>query len=213
MSIPEFTLVCFIVLAAVIWRIWMYRRHWQDILVEGTEEALDPWENKAILWLARGGGLGLLPKAPGTWGSLGGLGWTAVLLLPGNFWIFVSGTLVAAGVSVWMCGRAEELLNQTDPGEIVLDEIIAVPACFIGLLGPLHFNGGNFPVIADLIHQPAAWCWVASGFALFRLFDIWKPPPIRQSQNLSGGWGVTVDELLAAVYVNIGFQGAWLVMH
>jgi len=212
MSIPEFTLVSFIILAAVIWRIWMYRRHWQDILVEGTEEALDPWGNKAILWLARGGGLGLLPKAPGTWGSLGGLGWTALLLLTGDFWVFVCGTLAAAGVSVWICGRAEELLNQTDPGEIVLDEIIAVPACFIGLLGTLHFNRGNFPVVADCIHQPDAWCWIVAGFVLFRLFDIWKPPPIRQSQNLSNGWGVTVDDLLAAIYVNIVLQGVWLVV-
>ena len=52
-----------------------------------------------------------------------------------------------------------------------------------------------------------------AGFALFRLFDIWKPPPIRQSQNLAGGWGVTVDDLLAAVYVNIVLQGAWLVVY
>ena len=212
MSIPEFTLVCFIVLAAVIWRIWMYRRHWQDILVEGTEEALDPWENKAILWFARGGGLGLLPKAPGTWGSLGGLGWTALLLLSGNFWVFVSGTLVAAGVSVWICGRAEELLNQTDPGEIVLDEIIAVPICFLGIFGVMEFNGPGQPTL-DAFFRIQNWgAWTIAAFALFRLFDIWKPGPINTIQKMENGWGVTMDDVLAGVVVSVILGAAFFVL-
>jgi len=164
--------------------------------------------DRAVLWLARGGGLGLLPKAPGTWGSLGGIAWAALLLVPGNLWFFIAGTSLGAGASIWICGRAERILDQTDPGEIVIDEIIALPICYLGLLIPLHLNDTSI-ALADLAPNAATWYWVALGFAFFRLFDIWKPSPIRQLQNLPGGWGVTMDDLLAAIYTAATLQLIW----
>jgi phosphatidylglycerophosphatase A len=164
--------------------------------------------DRAVLWLARGGGLGLLPKAPGTWGSLGGIAWTALLLLPGNLWIFIAGAVLGVAASIWICGRAEQILDQTDPGEIVIDEIIALPICYLGLLIPLHLNNASI-TLAALANNAATWYWAAAGFAIFRLFDIWKPTPIRQLQNLPGGWGVTLDDLLAAIYTAVVLQLTW----
>jgi phosphatidylglycerophosphatase A len=84
---------------------------------------------------------------------------------------------------------------------VVLDEIIAVPLCFSAwVLSQVHSTGQMPPV--SYFFSGNHWLGVAAIFAAFRLFDIWKPWPVRQSQSLPGGWGVTVDDLLAAVYVN-----------
>jgi phosphatidylglycerophosphatase A len=67
-------------------------------------------------------------------------------------------------------------MGKKDPSCVVIDEIAAVPVALAGVGG---------------------W-WIVLGFCLFRLFDVWKPWPIRQSQELPGGWGIVVDDLLAA---------------
>jgi phosphatidylglycerophosphatase A len=85
-----------------------------------------------------------------------------------------------------------------DPNCIVIDEIIAIPICFLGWMAvdptidcPMWFlTEGRWKITAGIL------------FA-FRVFDIWKPWPVRQSQRLPGGWGVTVDDVLAAIYVAI----------
>ena len=174
-GIWEFATALFIT-AFLLWHFWVSRRHWQDILLEGTEESRSG--NRLILFIARGAGLGLLSKAPGTWGSVGGLAWAALLLTTGNIWLYLAGMLVGFALSIWICDRAEKLLKKNDPSEIVLDEIVAVPMCFTGLLATQHFD-------PQLLLQPVTWCWASAGFVLFRLFDIWKPPPIHQLQNHS----------------------------
>ena len=97
--------------------------------------------DRLILLLARGGGLGLAPKAPGTVGTLGGFPLTALLLVPGNFWIYLAGCAVLMPLSAWVCGEAERILDRKDPGEVVLDEIIAVPMCFLGVFALMTFQG------------------------------------------------------------------------
>ena len=158
--------------------------------------------DRPILWLAQGFGVGRIPFAPGTWGSLLGIPFLAVLLWPGSGWIALAGFLGGCALSVYCCGRAERLLGQTDPGSVVLDEIVAIPLCFLSWIGVACWRSGSLPGPESLFRRDQSLALVVI-FALFRLFDIWKPWPVRQSQRLPGGWGVTVDDLLAAGYVNL----------
>jgi phosphatidylglycerophosphatase A len=154
-----------------------------------------------LLWIAQGFGIGRIPIAPGTFGSLLGLVWFALLLLTGNGWCFLGGTLAGLALSVWLCGKAEKTLNQKDPGSVVLDEIAAMPVCFAGWLGIALGKAGAFPGLESFV-SGHAWLMTVAVFAAFRFFDVVKPWPVHQSQSLPGGWGVTVDDALAAVYVN-----------
>src|SRR5690606_35599236 len=106
----------------------------------------------------------------------------------------------AIPVSVWVCGRAEILMAQRDPSSVVLDEIVAVPFSFLWWIGETWTRTGDFPASGQLFEN--VWLLPAV-FAAFRLFDILKPWPVGPSQALPGGWGVTIDDLLAAVYVNL----------
>jgi phosphatidylglycerophosphatase A len=157
--------------------------------------------NTFLLWLAQGFGVGRIPKAPGTFGSVVGFAWFALLLLTGNLWLYLLGTLVGLGLSVWLCGAGEKILKARDPGSIVFDEIAAIPVCFIGwiLIGSSKGVGLPTPGYFFSTHLIP----VIGIFIAFRLFDVWKPWPVRQSQSLRGGWGVTVDDALAAIYVNV----------
>lgn len=153
-----------------------------------------------VLWVAQGFGTGRARFAPGTFGTLPGLLWAILLMMPGNFWFYSVMTLAGLGCSVWLCGEAERLLGCSDPSSVVLDEITAMPLCFLPFCLPMDPAGGF----------ASDWIWTARGgvvcalaFGLFRLFDIWKPWPVRQSQHLPEGWGVTVDDALAAVYTAI----------
>jgi phosphatidylglycerophosphatase A len=168
------------------------------------------------LWIAQGFGIGRIPFAPGTFGSVLGVLWFAILLSSRNLWLLLAGTLVAVALSVWLCGVAEKVLHQTDPGSVVLDEIAAMPVCYFSWLGILLFKHGSFPAFDDFF-GPHTWPLSIGIFAAFRFFDVVKPWPVRQSQSLPAGWGVTIDDLLAAVYVNIltcaVYLGKQLVAH
>jgi phosphatidylglycerophosphatase A len=159
------------------------------------------------LWIAQGFGLGRIPFAPGTFGSLGGLLWFGVLLYPGRWELFLPGCLLGLAVSVWSCGVAEKVLGRTDPGCVVMDEIAAMPCCFAVWCATAASGGRPWPGV-DLFLSSAGLPWTVAVFCLFRLFDIWKPWPVKQSQELPGGWGVTVDDLLAAGYVNLVIAAA-----
>jgi phosphatidylglycerophosphatase A len=158
--------------------------------------------NSLVLWIAQGFGIGRIRWAPGTWGSVLGLGWFALLLCTGNIWLFALGTILGFAASVWFCGRAEKILDQVDPPSVVLDEVTAMPACFALWVYAGYSWAHALPGVQAFIHN-GMWVMTAGVFLVFRLFDIWKPWPVRQSQSLPGGWGVTVDDFLAAVYVNI----------
>ena len=153
-----------------------------------------------LLWIAWGFDIGRIRWAPGTFGSVVGLLWFAILLSTQNIFFFAAGAVGAVLVSVWICGKAEEILRQRDPGSIVLDEICAVPLCFVPWLVSELVHKGAWPPL-ETFFGAKSWYITAVIFVLFRIFDILKPWPVRQSQRLPGGWGVVADDVLAAVYV------------
>jgi phosphatidylglycerophosphatase A len=163
-----------------------------------------------LLWAAQGFGLGRIPWAPGTFGSLGGLLWLMVSLNSGSVVVFVLAQLAAIAFSVRACGVAEKVLRQKDPGSVVLDEIVAVPLCFLSWIGIVFARTGALPAAEYFFSRDTTW-FTLGVFVLFRLFDIAKPWPVRGSQSLPGGWGVTVDDLLAAGYVSLVVLGVFLV--
>jgi len=133
--------------------------------------------------LAFGLGSGLAPWAPGTFGSLLGVAvawWTLPLGL--EWRLGIAAGLVASGF--WLCGEAARRIGVHDPPGIVWDEIAAI-------------------YLVLLAAPPEIGLW-ALGFGLFRLFDIWKPWPIRDlDHRLGGGPGIMLDDLVAALYAAI----------
>jgi phosphatidylglycerophosphatase A len=161
------------------------------------------FKDRIILFLAQGLGSGRAPFAPGTFGSFVGFGFFLALLVPGNPALFAVVILFSIFLSVLCAERGEEILHQKDPGSIVIDEIIAIPICFCGWIAVAgfhhpawYFENGNWKISLAIL-------------LAFRVFDIWKPTPIRESQRLPAGWGVTIDDVLAAIYVAI-LSGIWL---
>lgn len=157
--------------------------------------------NSLLLWVAQGFGIGRIPVATGTFGSLAGLLWFGLLLLSRNFWCVAGGTLAGLALSVPLCDRAEKMLGQKDPGSVVFDEIAAMPLCFLGWVGILVWKTGSMPA-PEFFYSAPTWPWTAGVFVAFRFFDVLKPWPVGGSQVLPGGWGITVDDALAAGYVN-----------
>ena len=139
-----------------------------------------------VLLLAFGFGSGLSPKAPGTFGSLAALPFFLLLGgLPLPLFLLVVGLVSVAGI--WICGRAATLMGVHDHGGIVLDEFAGQ---WLTLL----------PLVPVSNWSLATGLWVLLGFALFRLFDILKPWPIRWfDENVHGGLGIMVDDIAAAV--------------
>lgn len=138
---------------------------------------------------------------PGTFGSAVGLLWVAALLCTGNLFLYVAGSVALIPVSVWLCGEGEKILRRKDPGSVVMDEIVAMPWCFLGWVAHQSSTAG-WPGPRFFLSEHH-WMIGAGIFILFRIFDVTKPWPVRGSQSLPGGWGVTVDDLLAAGYVNL----------
>jgi phosphatidylglycerophosphatase A len=167
--------------------------------------------NKLVLFIAQGFGAGRIPVAPGTFGSLVGIGWFLLLLRPGSLLFFVAGTAAGGALSVWLCGLAENLLRKKDPGSVVLDEVAAMPLAFAGWTCLYIAKHAALPSPSHFFRRET-WLLTLATFALFRFFDIYKPWPVRQSQSLPGGWGVTVDDFLAALYTAVisGLLAAWL---
>lgn len=161
----------------------------------------DQFQNRLILFIAQGLGTGLIPFAPGTFGTILGIGWFALLVSTGSIWGYFGLAIEGIAFSIWLCDDAERILGQTDPGSVVLDEIVAIPFCFLPWVLTEWFRLGHVMPPVEIFFTGSAWWGVLGVFVLFRLFDIWKPWPIRRLQDLPGGWGVTVDDLLAAVYV------------
>ena len=131
--------------------------------------------------IAFGFGAGLVPIAPGTWGTL--------LAFP-LFWLlqpqtdaleFLLAAAILFGLGVWACDATGRALGVADHGGMVWDETVAF--------------------LLVLFFTPAALHWQALAFLIFRLFDILKPPPIRHyDRTLKNGFGVMFDDLIAAFY-------------
>lgn len=145
-------------------------------------------------FIALGFGSGLAPAAPGTFGTLAGLGlyWLLALVAPPLVIAFLA--IPAFFLGVWACERTGRDLGVQDHGAMVWDEIVA------------------FLPLAALASSSLALQAVA--FVLFRLFDIWKPYPIRLvEKNVKGGMGVMVDDLMAGAYAYVAFVLFVVVMH
>lgn len=146
---------------------------------------------KAGRWIAIWFGCGLSPIAPGTAGSLAALGIGFALVRFAGFqaWHFALLAVPFTALGIWAADCEEKLCGKTDPGSCVVDEVVGQ---WIALAG------------ATSLAWPA---WVIA-FALFRLFDIWKPFPIDQLQSLRGGWGIMADDVLAGIYAALVLYAA-----
>ena len=138
---------------------------------------------------ATGFGSGFAPVTPGTFGSLVGILFVW-LLFPENLLGQMIYLVLVTGLAVWSSGWLAEVEGQKDPGKIVADEIAG--QAFVFFLLP--------------IGSVSQWQTLLAGFALFRLFDIVKPPPIRRMESLPGGWGIVMDDVLAGLFANIVLQ-------
>lgn len=142
------------------------------------------------------GPIGYWGRAPGTNGTLIGLLVYTVLFhqLP----ILGQAVLLAVfiGLALILCDEGERRLMKVDPGEMILDEVVAVPLCFLGMQSQMAATGH-------------VWAYMLAGFILFRIFDILKPFGISRLQRYPGGMGVVLDDLAAAVATNLTL---WLLL-
>ncbi len=128
-------------------------------------------------------GSGYAPRAPGTAGSLAGLAAAILLREFAGFawWHFLLLAAALFPLSVWAATRTARALGLKDPGLVVVDEVLGQ---WVALAGAHPFN----------------WKSYVAAFVLFRLFDIWKPPPVRQLETLSEGLGIVADDVMAGGY-------------
>ena len=152
---------------------------------------LDASQRRALLghpggWIACGFGSGLSPWAPGTVGSLAALlPWLALRDLP---WpTYLAALALAFALGTWASNVAIARIRIDDPGVVVWDEFV-----------------GQWIALLPLVIAPRAWPWAVVGFALFRLFDIWKPWPVSWAdRRVKGGFGVMLDDVVAGCYAAI----------
>ena len=148
------------------------------------------------LLIATGFGCGHVPVAPGTAGSLAALPLVALLWWAGGSYAVAAGAVVVTLLGFASAGVAESHFGRRDPGPVVVDEI-----------------AGQMVSLAFLAPSPVS---LATGFLLFRIFDIWKPPFVRQAERLPGASGIMTDDLVAGIYANVlhqalgwAFPGWW----
>jgi len=138
------------------------------------------------VWIATVAGAGYFPVAPGTVGSAVGVGLVAALgairLAPAARVALVAlAAAVLFAVGVWSAGRCEEYFGRTDPGHVVIDEVVG-------------------QMVTLLLAAQASWQMLLAGFVLFRIFDVAKPYPVCRAERLPAGWGIMVDDVLAGAY-------------
>ena len=187
-------------------------------------------------------GVGYIPKAPGTFGSLvgiivailthpvslfllltasinghtiySGIGvdipplqerWAFVVLLVPSMFVFLCVSLVG----VWSSSKAAAYAGVSDPQFVVIDEVSGMVLTLVLGIAPLGLpthllpteNASVFALYSGL--SLLNWKYLLLGFLLFRLFDIWKPFPVRQLEKLPRGWGIMADDWMAGIYAAI----------
>ena len=191
------------------------------------------------LALATALGVGYIPKAPGTFGSLVGIA-VAIFTHPISLitiigLLFFSGTgrgidlpmfnghsapvlllipslaalLIVGAIGAWSSSRVSSFAGVEDPQYVVIDEVSGMQLTLVLAIMPLGLPtqlvpGDQASVFAlysafSLLN----WKYLLLGFILFRVFDIWKPWPIRRLEKLPGGWGIMADDWMAGVYAAI----------
>lgn len=163
-----------------------------------TKKILTATQCRALLthvdgWIATGFGSGFVPRAPGTLGSAVALipWWFLLRQLPMTGYLII--LVIASAIGVWACDMAGRRIGVDDHRALVWDE-------FVGQWIALFL-------------APAGWAWMLAGFALFRLFDVWKPWPVRVADRaVHGGFGVMLDDVLAGLYALLVLQAAALLL-
>jgi phosphatidylglycerophosphatase A len=158
---------------------------------------------RLALAIATAFGVGYLPKAPGTLGSLVGVLLTVLTLFVGtwpgpcgdnlpiytrlSFLAAMGGLIIFISIAgVWAAGRVAAHLHIKDPQIVVVDEVSGQLISYLGFMTLPCFN--------------LDWRSLLAGFILFRVFDIWKPFPIRRAESLPGGLGIMADDWIAGLY-------------
>jgi phosphatidylglycerophosphatase A len=197
---------------------------------------------RLALAIATAMGVGYIPKAPGTFGSLvgiavailthpvcmfillsstinhrtlyGGIGidlppleerWAFVVLLVPSMFAF----LCVSAIGVWSSSRVAAHAGIPDPQYVVVDEVAGMMLTLVLGIAPLGLpthllpteNASVFALYSGLSFLN--WKYLLFGFVLFRLFDIWKPFPVRQLERLPRGWGIMADDWMAGIYAAI----------
>jgi phosphatidylglycerophosphatase A len=186
-------------------------------------------------------GVGYIPKAPGTFGSLVGIA-VAILTHPISLFVLVSLLLsrsrfgglgldlptfnghpapvlilvpsilsfaIIALVGVWSSSRASDYAGERDPQYVVIDEVSGMHLTLVLAIMPLglptHLVPRDDASVFALYSAFSLlnWKYLLLGFILFRVFDIWKPWPVRQLEKLPGGWGIMADDWMAGIYAAI----------
>tara|TARA_Y100001934_G_scaffold278276_1_gene379117 strand:- start:86 stop:562 length:477 start_codon:yes stop_codon:yes gene_type:complete len=135
-----------------------------------------------VLGFSSSGGLGYVPKAPGTFGTLGAIPLWFFASRLGLSWVEMLGAVAVFTVfAIGVAEQAERIYQEHDSGKIVIDEVAGFLVTLIGV--------------------PFEWSLCLSAFVVFRFFDIVKPPPVRQiDARLGGGAGVVLDDTMAGLY-------------
>jgi phosphatidylglycerophosphatase A len=159
-----------------------------------TQGNLRPWPevfaaSRVTTIVATWFGAGLLPVAPGTWGSLCAIPFAHAIFSSYGVWGLGSFALAVTVVGVHAAGETARLRGIGDPPEVVVDEIAGQSIALI----PVY---ALVPPEATLVRIGA----VLSAFVVFRALDVWKPGPIGALERLPGGWGVMADDVLAGAF-------------
>jgi phosphatidylglycerophosphatase A len=208
----------------------------------GPQSASDPEtqrKTRFALFIATACGLGYIPVAPGTWGSIAGLllaiapmwsflavsaviggaqhgdaGYLIWLIFKNHpdpvFWTQVVLAVVTAALGVWSSRRAAAFWREGDPQRAVIDEVSGQHlTLLLSCSVPIWWeapqpSSPSYLFGAISLDSPLNWKYLLLGFILFRVFDIWKPFPVRQAESLPGGWGIMGDDWVAGVYAAIG---------
>lgn len=151
-----------------------------------TKPTLTEILKRPAVFLACGLGSGLIPKAPGTFGTLATI---PLFLAMQHLSLLHYLTLTAAFfvLGIWLSAEAIKVFQRDDPSEVVWDEVVGF--------------------LITMIAAPDGWPWLVLGFVLFRIFDIWKPWPVSLAdQKLHGGLGIMLDDVIAGVYALMVLQ-------
>jgi phosphatidylglycerophosphatase A len=135
-----------------------------------------------VRWVAFGFGVGLLPRAPGTFGTLIAIPLVVLLTFLGS-WLYAIVCVVLVGIAIMVADRVEHQLGQRDPGVIVIDEVVGF--------------------VVAMAFLPTKFWIVVIAFVIFRLLDILKPPPIDWvERRFKGGVGIVADDVVAGLLTN-----------
>jgi len=149
--------------------------------------------------------VGLLPKAPGTWGTAAALPFAVLLHAMGGFPALLAGAIIAFFVGWWATAVETRGKEEHDPGEIVIDEVAGMWITLMPFSFVLWRHGYDLPILP--------WPGLVAGFILFRLFDIFKPWPVSWADRKPNAFGVMFDDVLAGIYAGICMLAIGFLFH